>query len=375
MARIELKNISKTYPNKVEAVKNVSFTANDGEFIVLVGPSGCGKTTILRMIAGLEEITTGELLFDALLVNDVEPKNRDVGMVFQEYALYPHLTVFENIAFPLKVKNKENKFNKKQINDIVVKVAEQTDLVDLLKRKPKELSGGQRQRVALGRAIVRQPRFFLFDEPLSNLDAKLRVLMRQEILSLQRKLGITSIYVTHDQTEAMTMGSKIAVIKDGELQQFGTPEEVYNNPVNTFVADFIGTPHINLFNCFFKDFTFFENNSDFFVDGKSFLRNKQMIADKNYTLGIRPENIFVGQNENNYDNYDNYDDNNGAINFGITIDNVEFLGNEQIIYFTTGATQKRIRTTEKLKFAINDKITCHFHYKDFLIFDENGNRI
>ena len=375
MARIELKNISKIYPNKVEAVKNISFTAEDGEFIVLVGPSGCGKTTILRMIAGLENITTGELFFDAQLVNDIEPKNRDVGMVFQEYALYPHLNVFENIAFPLKVKNKKNKFGKKQINDIVVKVAEQIDLVDLLKRKPKELSGGQRQRVALGRAIVRQPRFFLFDEPLSNLDAKLRVLMRQEILALQRKLGITAIYVTHDQTEAMTMGSKIAVIKNGELQQFGTPDEIYNNPTNTFVADFIGTPHINLFDCFLKNSIFFENNSNFSIDGKPILmnenfKNKQIVTEKNYTIGIRPENIFIGQNNSN-DNYGN----NKVMNFEIIIDDVEFLGNEQIIYFTTGATQKRIRTIEKLKFSINDRIICHFHYKDFLIFDENGNRI
>jgi multiple sugar transport system ATP-binding protein len=254
MATIELRNISKSFQAGIDAVKDVSFVAEEGEFIVLVGPSGCGKTTILRMIAGLEEITNGELLINDIVANNFEPMDRNIGMVFQEYALYPHLSVFDNLAFPLKVQSRfakkihSTKLNKEEIKKLVLDVAEHLELINLIHRKPKELSGGQRQRVALGRAIIRQPDLFLFDEPLSNLDARLRILMRQEIISLQRKYGITSIYVTHDQTEAMTMGSKIAVMKDGVLQQFDTPYNIYHRPINKFVADFIGMPSMNFFN-------------------------------------------------------------------------------------------------------------------------------
>ena len=398
MAKIELKNISKIYPNGVEAVKNVSFSAENGEFIVLVGPSGCGKTTILRMIAGLEEITKGDLLFDGKIMNDEEPKSRNIGMVFQEYALYPHLTVFENIAFPLKVLKKTDSskkiLSKENIKNQVLEIAEQLELTQLLKRKPKELSGGQRQRVALGRAIIRQPKLFLFDEPLSNLDAKLRVLMRQEIISLQRKFGITSIYVTHDQTEAMTMGTKIAVIKDGVLQQFDTPFVIYNNPANIFVADFIGSPHINFFDGTFSDSCFIEENSDFKIE-KSLLncnekicrdchaeaaRNDGNIANRHcepqalqsffknnskIILGLRPENIKLGQNFAT-----------GFINFSTVIANIEFLGNELIIYFRTGKNSlKRIQTSPNQNLKIGDKIDCNFDVRSLLFFDENGVRM
>ena len=365
MAKIELKNISKIFPNGVEAVKNVSFSAEDGEFIVLVGPSGCGKTTILRMIAGLEEITEGELLFDGKIVNNFEPKARNIGMVFQEYALYPHLTVFENIAFPLNILKKTDKsLSKEKIKNQVLEIAEQLELTQLLKRKPKELSGGQRQRVALGRAIIRQPNFFLFDEPLSNLDAKLRVLMRQEIISLQRKYGITSIYVTHDQTEAMTMGTKIAVMKDGVLQQFDTPFEIYNNPANIFVADFIGSPQINFFDGIFNETHFTENNSDFKIDNSSLNIAKKIKNHSKYILALRPENIKIGKN------FDY-----GFVNFSTVVENVEFLGNELIIYFRTGNTSKRIKTFPNQDIKVGDLIDCHFNTNSLLFFSQNGKRM
>jgi len=241
MAVVELKNVSKVYDNKVKVVSDVTLTINDSEFVVLVGPSGCGKSTTLRMIAGLEEISEGEIYIDNKLINDVSPKDRDIAMVFQNYALYPHMTVYENMAFGLKLR----KYNKEEIKQRVADAAKILDLEEYLERKPKALSGGQRQRVAVGRAIVRKPKVFLFDEPLSNLDAKLRVQMRTEISKLHHQLDATMIYVTHDQTEAMTMGDRIVVMKDGFVQQVDTPMHLYNNPQNKFVAGFIGSPAMN----------------------------------------------------------------------------------------------------------------------------------
>ena len=241
MASISLHNICKVYPNGFEAVKDFNLDVADKEFIIFVGPSGCGKSTTLRMIAGLEDITSGELLIDGKLMNSVEPKDRDIAMVFQNYALYPHMTVFDNMAFGLKIR----KVDKAEIQKRVMEAAKILDLDKLLDRKPKALSGGQRQRVALGRAIVRNPQVFLLDEPLSNLDAKLRAQMRTEISKLHKKLGTTFIYVTHDQTEAMTMGDRIVVMKDGYIQQIDTPTNLYNKPVNQFVAGFIGSPQMN----------------------------------------------------------------------------------------------------------------------------------
>ena len=245
MATISFRHINKVYDNKVQAVFDFNLEVLDKEFIVLVGPSGCGKSTTLRMLAGLEEITSGEIYIDDKLINAVEPKNRSIAMVFQNYALYPHMTVYKNIAFGLKLR----KIPKEEIDRRVKETAEILGLTDYLNRKPGELSGGQRQRVALGRAIVREPKVFLMDEPLSNLDAKLRVSMRSEIAKIHERVGATTIYVTHDQTEAMTMATRIVIMKDGYIQQIGTPEEVYNYPNNIFVGSFIGSPSMNFFDC------------------------------------------------------------------------------------------------------------------------------
>ena len=242
MSSLSLKKVEKIYPGGVQAIQSMNFDIKDGEFIVLVGPSGCGKSTMLRLIAGLEEISKGEIYIDDELVNDKEPADRDIAMVFQNYALYPHMTVYENMAYGLK----NRKIKKERINELVNEVAKTLELSDLLLRKPKALSGGQRQRVAMGRAIVREPKVFLFDEPLSNLDAKLRVQMRLEIKQLQERLGVTSIYVTHDQIEAMTLGQRLVLMEKGRIEQIGTPIEVYEYPSSIFVASFIGSPPMNL---------------------------------------------------------------------------------------------------------------------------------
>jgi multiple sugar transport system ATP-binding protein len=249
MASVTFDSVGKTYPDGTRAVNSLDLEIADGEFMVFVGPSGCGKTTALRMVAGLEEITDGELRIGDTVVNDLDPRRRDIAMVFQNYALYPHMSVFDNIAFPLQSQG----VRKGEIKERVERTAELLGLSEQLKRRPRNLSGGQRQRVAMGRAIVRQPQVFLMDEPLSNLDAKLRVQMRAEITRLQHELGVTTIYVTHDQVEAMTMGDRIAVMRKGLLQQQGRPEELYDNPANLFVATFIGSPAMNLFRATLED--------------------------------------------------------------------------------------------------------------------------
>ncbi|AEH51066.1 ABC transporter ATP-binding protein [Pseudothermotoga thermarum] len=291
MAQVELEKVTKIYDNKVVAVKEATFTVNDKEFCVLLGPSGCGKTTTLRMIAGLEEVTSGIIKIDGKIVNDVEPKDRDIAMVFQNYALYPHMTVYENMAFGLKLR----KFPKDEIDRRVREAARILGIEDLLDRKPRQLSGGQRQRVAVGRAIVRNPKVFLFDEPLSNLDAKLRVQMRSELKKLHHRLGATIIYVTHDQVEAMTMADKIVVMKDGVIQQIGTPFEVYNKPKNLFVAGFIGSPAMNFVNA-----TVIAKGGGIWIKTSGFevkvVKEHEPILekwiDKEVIFGIRPENIF-----------------------------------------------------------------------------------
>ena len=242
MAEISFRDVTKVYGDGTEAVTSLSLDISDGEFVVLVGPSGCGKSTLLRMLAGLEAITAGEILVDGEVVNQVHPRDRDVAMVFQNYALYPHMTVFANIAFPLR----QARVGAAEIRRQVEEVAETLELTEQLKRRPAALSGGQRQRVAIGRAIVRQPKAFLLDEPLSNLDAKLRVQMRGELAQLHATLGVTTVFVTHDQTEAMTLGERVAVLNDGELRQVGTPQELYHRPADLFVAGFIGSPSMNL---------------------------------------------------------------------------------------------------------------------------------
>ena len=301
MAGLSLKGINKVYPSGVQAVFNFCLDIRDKEFIVLVGPSGCGKSTTLRMIAGLEEISSGELYIDGKLVNDVVPKDRDIAMVFQNYALYPHMSVYDNMAFGLKLR----KVPKEEIDRKVKAAAEILGITDYLSRKPKALSGGQRQRVALGRTIVREPKVFLLDEPLSNLDAKLRASMRTEISKLHARLATTFIYVTHDQIEAMTMGTRIVVMKDGFMQQVDTPQNLYDYPINLFVASFIGTPQMN----FFKDSTLTSENGKVyvnFVGGNKILLPESMSAriknlneyldtGKTITLGVRPEDIHQDQ--------------------------------------------------------------------------------
>ena len=302
MASLSLRGIYKRYPGGVVAVSDFSMNIKDKEFIILVGPSGCGKSTTLRMIAGLEEISEGELFIGDRLVNDVAPKDRDIAMVFQNYALYPHMTVFENMAFGLKLR----KVPKDEIKKLVEEAAKILDIAHLLDRKPKALSGGQRQRVALGRAIVRDPQVFLLDEPLSNLDAKLRAQMRTELSKLHKKLGTTFIYVTHDQIEAMTMGDRIVVMKDGYIQQIDSPLNLYENPVNKFVAGFIGTPQMNFIDAklimmngkftveFGSEDTKTSRGRKFYVEipaSKADAETLNYYVDKDVTLGVRPESI------------------------------------------------------------------------------------
>lgn len=324
MAEVVLKNIFKQYDNGVYAVKDVNIHIKDKEFMVLVGPSGCGKSTTLRMVAGLEEISQGDLLIDGVRVNDVQPKDRDIAMVFQNYALYPHMTVFENMAFGLKLRD----FPKDEIKKRVEEAADILGLTDYLDRKPKALSGGQRQRVAVGRAIVRKPKVFLFDEPLSNLDAKMRVQMRTEISKLHKRLEATMIYVTHDQVEAMTMGDRITVMKDGLVQQIDTPLNLYHHPVNKFVAGFIGSPAMN----FIKG-SLINNGSLMFKEENGALNltipDSLPDAVKNYinkpvVLGIRPEDIHVSDiDKPNY------------VKGEALVEVVEPMGNEIFIYFNT----------------------------------------
>ena len=323
MATLSLKDITKIYPHTsdqkkakkkgaepkktnlqitdegVVAVQKFNLDIADKEFIVLVGPSGCGKSTTLRMVAGLEEISGGELYIDGKLMNDVEPKDRDIAMVFQSYALYPHMTVYENMAFPLKLR----KVDKEEIDRRVREAAEILDITQYLDRKPKALSGGQRQRVAIGRAIVREPKVLLMDEPLSNLDAKLRNQMRAEIIKLRQKIQTTFMYVTHDQTEAMTLGDRIVIMKDGAVQQIGTPEEVFNHPANLFVAGFIGTPQMNLFDAKLvleggKYAVVLTNGQKVVLsDDKQAALTANTVAEQDITLGIRPQHIMLCNDE------------------------------------------------------------------------------
>jgi multiple sugar transport system ATP-binding protein len=350
MIKIDLKNIVKEYQKGQRAVDDFSISAEPGDFIVLVGPSGCGKSTILRMIAGLEDITSGEILFAGKKINDLEPKDRNIGMVFQNYALYPHLTVYKNLAFPLQIK----KINKNEIDIRVKEIADIVGLGDLLERKPKQLSGGQRQRVALARALVRKPDIFLFDEPLSNLDAKLRVQMRNDIINLHNTAKTTSVYVTHDQTEAMTMGTKIAVIESGKLQQYGTPDFIYSHPSNIFVAGFLGSPQMN----FIKGKI--EQNIFICDDFKIELKNISNNFTGNSTLGIRPEHIII-TNENS--------------DIRAKIIRIEYLGHEQLIYTESNSHNLCLRLDINTKYEINQTIGLKFLPDKIHIFDNHGNRI
>ena len=362
MASLSLTNVCKVYPNGFEAVKDFNLEVEDQEFIIFVGPSGCGKSTTLRMIAGLEEISSGELKIDGRVVNDVEPKDRDIAMVFQNYALYPHMTVFDNMAFGLKLR----KVPKDEIKKKVEEAAKILDLDKLLDRKPKALSGGQRQRVAMGRAIVRNPKVFLMDEPLSNLDAKLRVQMRSEIASLHNRLKATIIYVTHDQTEAMTLGTRIVVLKDGVIMQVDSPQKLYNEPNNLFVAGFIGSPQMNFIDAVCKvegeRVTLnFEKTSVVLPPAKA----KKLIDGgyngKTVVMGIRPEDIGDSQIE--------IEAHKDAV-FETDVTGYELLGSEVLLYFNVAGTAMTAKVDSRTTARMGDHITLAIDPEKIHCFDK-----
>ena len=362
MASLSLTNVCKVYPNGFEAVKDFNLEVEDQEFIIFVGPSGCGKSTTLRMIAGLEEISSGELKIDGRVVNDVEPKDRDIAMVFQNYALYPHMSVFDNMAFGLKLR----KVPKDEIKKKVEEAAKILDLEKLLDRKPKALSGGQRQRVAMGRAIVRNPKVFLMDEPLSNLDAKLRVQMRSEIASLHNRLKATIIYVTHDQTEAMTLGTRIVVLKDGVIMQVDSPQKLYNEPNNLFVAGFIGSPQMNFIDAVCKvegeRVTLnFEKTSVVLPPAKA----KKLIDGgyngKTVVMGIRPEDIGDSQIE--------IEAHKDAV-FETDVTGYELLGSEVLLYFNVAGTAMTAKVDSRTTARMGDHITLAIDPEKIHCFDK-----
>lgn len=352
MANVSISNLNKKYPNGFHAVKDVNLDIADKEFMILVGPSGCGKTTTLRMIAGLEDITSGEMKIGDMLVNDVSPKDRNIAMVFQNYALYPHMSVYDNMAFGLKLK----KTPKAEIDERINKAARILDIESLLKRKPKQLSGGQRQRVALGRAIVRKPEVFLMDEPLSNLDAKLRVQMRAELIKLHNDLQTTFIYVTHDQTEAMTMGTRICVMNSGVVQQVADPRTIYNRPANLFVAGFIGAPQMN----FFPGKVIEGNMVE--VESQTFKLNdelKEAVKAKSktnaeVTVGIRPEDIRLGTESE------------GIL---AKVEVTELLGSDLNVYFKIGQRNYILKTEASRGIKIGDDIYPVFNSDKIHLFD------
>ena len=357
MARVLLENITKVFDGNVVAVEKADLDIADKEFMVIVGPSGCGKTTTLRMIAGLEEITEGIITIGQTIVNDIPPKNRDIAMVFQNYALYPHMSVYQNMAFGLKLR----KVPKAEIKKTVKNTAKMLGIEELFNRKPKALSGGQRQRVALGRAIVRNPKAFLFDEPLSNLDAKLRVTTRAELKALHHKLQTTSIYVTHDQAEAMTLGDRICVLYNGVVQQVAEPMEVYDRPVNKFVAGFLGTPPMN----FFEGRVQSRNEQVYFVTGSNFIlldsRMKEALADYNnqdMVLGVRPEHLstepVAGRCEN-------------SIKSTVTV--VEPLGDRMDVYLKSSSSEKFIANVDPhVKINTGQRVTMYVDVEKVHIF-------
>ncbi|MFH5881992.1 MAG: ABC transporter ATP-binding protein [Candidatus Izemoplasmataceae bacterium] len=358
MATLKFDGINKIYDNNVQAVFDFNLEIKDKEFIVFVGPSGCGKSTTLRMVAGLEEITSGELFIDERLVNDVAPKNRDIAMVFQSYALYPHMSVYDNMAFGLKLR----KMPKEEIREKVEAAADILGLTDYLDRKPKALSGGQRQRVALGRAIVRNAKVFLMDEPLSNLDAKLRVQMRAEIIKLHERIGTTTIYVTHDQIEAMTMATRIVVMKDGYIQQVGAPKDIYDNPNNLFVGGFIGSPPMNFISGKIDEKVYFvsEGLRVEVPKAKSALLDKLGYKGKEVILGIRPEDIHDDQVV--IDTYPN-----SVVD--LVVDVAELLGAETNIFAKVGDHDITAKVDARTDIHIGDKIKLAFDMNKCHFFD------
>ena len=365
VASLSLKNICKKYPNGFEAVKDFNLEIEDKEFIIFVGPSGCGKSTTLRMVAGLEDISSGELKIDGRLVNDVEPKDRDIAMVFQNYALYPHMTVYDNMAFGLKLR----KVPKEKIDEMVKEAARILDLEKLLDRKPKALSGGQRQRVAMGRAIVRSPKVFLMDEPLSNLDAKLRVQMRTEIAKLHQRLGATIIYVTHDQTEAMTLGTRIVVMKDGIVQQVDSPQNLYERPQNLFVAGFMGSPQMNFLDAQIevKGNKVFAKTSGMAIELPA--EKAKKVIDGGYdgktvTLGIRPEDVYDAAMAPQLKDA-----------FEATINVYELLGAEVYLYFELGEFPITARVDPRTSARSGSKVKFPFDVDKMHVFDKETEKV
>jgi multiple sugar transport system ATP-binding protein len=361
MAGVQFEHVYKRF-NKVEIVHDINLDIKDKEFLVLVGPSGCGKSTCLRMVAGLEEITEGSLFIGERVVNDIPPKDRDIAMVFQNYALYPHMTVFDNMAFGLKLRH----FPSEQIKKRVGEAAEILGLQPFLKRKPKELSGGQRQRVALGRAIVREPQVFLMDEPLSNLDAKLRVQTRAEITRLHQRIQTTVIYVTHDQTEAMTMGSRIAVLNGGIIQQLGAPQELYDHPTNLFVAGFIGSPSMNFFPG--AKVVTQSDKVKIVVEGVGsvdvpplYVEQAKSAAGKKLTFGIRPEHMEDVSLRSP-------DARDGSL-IEASVDVVEHLGSELFVYMTAGGKQVLARLDPRSQARVGGKLALHVDTGQIHLFD------
>ena len=357
MAELQFKGLDKVYDNGVQAVFDFTLNVKDKEFIVFVGPSGCGKSTTLRMVAGLEEITAGELFIDDVLVNDVAPKDRNIAMVFQSYALYPHMSVYDNMAFGLKLR----KMPKDEIDKRVQNAADILGLAPYLDRKPKALSGGQRQRVALGRAIVRDAKVFLMDEPLSNLDAKLRVQMRAEIIKLHERIGTTTIYVTHDQIEAMTMATRIVVMKDGYIQQVGAPKDIYDNPNNLFVGGFIGTPPMNFIVGKVNKGRFVGEGINIVVpEEKIELLKVNKFLNKEVILGIRPEHIFDNENDKK------------RLSDSIVklkVDVAELLGADSNIYAKLGSSDIVAKVNARDDIHIGDSIELAFDLEKVHFFD------
>ncbi len=353
MATVKLSSINKVYPNGFHAVKGIDLEIKDKEFMIFVGPSGCGKTTTLRMIAGLEEISNGEMYIGDNLVNEVSPKDRNIAMVFQNYALYPHMTVYDNMGFGLKLQ----KTPKAEIKERIEKAAKILDIESLLDRKPKQLSGGQRQRVALGRAIVRKPEVFLMDEPLSNLDAKLRVQMRAELIKLHNELATTFIYVTHDQTEAMTMGSRICVMNDGIIQQVADPKTIYNAPANMFVAAFIGAPQMNFFDGeLTKEGTAVVHGVQFPLNAalKSAAESKGKLG-ASVVVGIRPEDILLTDSANG---------------IKARVEVTELLGSDLNVYFSISGKQYIMKAEATNSLAIGDEIYVKMDSEKLHVFDK-----
>jgi multiple sugar transport system ATP-binding protein len=367
MSNLRIENLTKKYGN-VKALDDFSLEIKSGEFMVLLGPSGCGKTTAIRCIAGLINPSSGQIYIDEELVNNIPPKNRDTAMVFQNYALYPHMSVYDNIAFPLKMRKKSKSYTEEKINE----VANLLGMTDLLNRKPKELSGGQMQRVALGRALVREPKVFLMDEPLSNLDAKLRMYMRTEIKKLQKKVGITTLYITHDQIEAMSMADKIAVMNSGLLQQVGRPQEIYNRPSNTFIAGFVGSPSMNFLECNLIKHTstihFESNGISFKPPNAETGSSSSKLWPKKITIGIRPKDISILENEN---------DAHVDIKMKGEITFTEMLGDDSIIEVKMGSSLIKVANTNSTpNLSIGSVIMLGMSYDKIHFFDtDNRKRI